>query len=953
MGCTGFASETRCHKLSIEEICRKICIQDYSLMPDQQQILLQTKLHRPRVPRDLVLRPRLLERLNHGLNGRLTVVSGPPGYGKSTLVGSWIDSMAGGPDHDSHPLPVMWLSLDENDRDILLFIRYFVAAIQSHFPGTCTETLELVQAINEPPMTLLANTLSNELDHLPGDFILVLDDYSSIHGQAVHNFLSAILLHSPRTMHLVLITRTSPPLPLPSLRVRGEVNEIRGKDLRFSRQDTAAYMRKVLPTTLNENALALLEEHTDGWIALLKLVALSMRSVEDPDRFLASLSSADTDLAGYMIDEVLLHQPPAIQKFLLKTSILDRFSVSLCQAVVGKDDPEINVTGCLEWVENANLFFIPLDNQHQWYRYHHLFRELLERRLQDQPEQVSTLHLHAATWFAGHDLVEEAIHHAILAADLDLAAVLMERGLRDLLNREDNPTMERWLRMLPEDFIQKRPGLLIMRVWIEILKAHFGEPLHSLQQVEDLLLVYGESLPTEELRELRGQVAGLHAQHQYFTNQPKQAILLFQESLALLPGNWYFLRGRVMMYLGMSMNAIGQNQEAERLLLDWYEALGDKSGPEASSILMALGINHLQLNRLRQAADYFEAVLRQTTYDKMPTLRIWAFFFLAEAHYYLNELEICRQHLAEIIDHRYSARPTHFYQALAGTALIDQIENHPIHALEMVEELSQLDLEKLGYETTLTQSTRARLWLLQGNLAGAGRWADAFLEPLPDQPLLWIETPHMTRVRVLLARNSGDDVQVVVSLLDEMTRNAERTHNTRILIELLAMRALALDSAGKPDEALTTLEQALQLAGPGGNTRVFVDLGPPMQEMLKDLAGQDKLSAEIRPILAAFPEAAPAVVTPTGKLHPPASTALAEPLTDREYDILVLLSLRMSNKEISQTLNISPLTVKRHVLNVCRKLGVNRRQDAVAQAIALGFIPLPGPPSTSVPKNTS
>jgi LuxR family transcriptional regulator, maltose regulon positive regulatory protein len=922
-------------------------------MQDQQQILLQTKLHRPRVPRDLVIRPRLLERLNQGLNGRLTVVSGPPGYGKSTLVGSWIDSMADSPDHDNHPLPVMWLSLDENDSDVMLFIRYLVAAIHSHFPGTCTETLELVQAINEPPMVLFANTLSNEIDRLPKDFILVLDDYSSLRGQAVHNFLSAILLHAPRTMHLVVITRTSPPLPLSSLRVRGEVNEIRGKDLRFSRQDTANYMRKMLPTTLNENTLALIEQHTDGWIALLKLVALSMRSVEDPDRFLASLSGADTDIAGYMINEVLLQQPPAIQKFLLKTSILDRFSVDLCQAVVGRDDPEINVTGCLEWVENANLFIIPLDNQHEWFRYHHMFRDLLQRRLLEQPGQMSTLHLHAATWFEGHDLIEEAIHHAMQAADMDMAATLMERGLCDSLNREDAPTLERWLRMLPDDFIQKRPGLLIMRVWVAILKAQFGEPLHSLPEVEDLLMIYGESLPTEELRELRAQVAGLNAQHQYFTNQPHQAIPLFQESLALLPKKWSFLRGRVMMYLGMSMNATGQGQEAEHQLLDWYEALGDKSGAEGSSILMALGLNLMQMNQLQQAAHYFEAVLRQTTYDRLPTLRIWAFFFLAEAHYYLNDLKNCRQHLAEIIDHRYSARPTHFFQALAGIALIDQIENHPAHAREMLEELSQLDLEKLGHETPLTQSIRARLWLMQGNLAEAGRWADGFLAPTPDEPLLWIETPHMTRVRILLARNSADDAQVAVRLLDEMTGNAERTHNTRILIELLAMRAIALESAGKPDEALTMLEQALQLARPGGNIRVFVDLGSHMHDMLKDLAGRGRSIPELHPILAAFPEAEPSVASPAMKRNPLGSMALAEPLTDREYDILVLLSRRMSNKEISQALHISPLTVKRHVLNLCGKLGVNRRQDAVAQAIALGFIPPPEPSSIPVPKNTS
>jgi LuxR family transcriptional regulator, maltose regulon positive regulatory protein len=885
-----------------------------------------------------------LERLNHGLKGPLTVISGAAGYGKSTLISSWIETMADGRAQEGAPLPVMWLSLDENDSDLFLFIRYFIAAIQSHFPGMGTETLGLVQAISQPPISLLADTLSNEIDSLPGDFILVLDDYSAIHETAVHDFLSALLLRWPQRMHLVLITRTSPPLPLASLRARGEVNEIRGRDLRFSRQDTEIYMRKLLPTTLNEDAFAMLEQHTDGWIAGLKLVALSMRSAVDPDRFLASLSHADTDLASYLIDEVLLQQPPAIQRFLLRTSILDRFSVDLCQAVLGTDDPDMNVTGCMEWIERANLFIIPLDNQNEWYRYHRLFRDLLQQRLGEQRDPVSTFHMNAARWFASHDLVEEAIHHAMQAADLNLAATLMERGLREVLNREDVPTMQRWLQMLPDDFIQKRPGLLIIKVWVVILKARFGEPLQYLREAEALLSVSGENLPPEQERVLRAQVAALYGQHFYFIDQPGEAVRLFQEALALLPENWHFLRGRAMMYLGLSMYALGQGQDAERLLLGWYESLSDKRGNEGPNILMALGLNLLQMNQLQQAANYFEAVLRQTTYDWMAILRNWAFLFLGEARYYLNELNVSRQHLAEVVSHHYSARATHFYQAMAGTALIDQIGGNALRGREILDELSWFDLEQIGHETALTQSLRARLWLMQGDLDRAGKWADRFLAPLPDEPLLWIETPHMTKVRILLARNSAGDVQTALSLLDALTENAERTHNTRTLIELLAMHTMALDCEGKIDEARSTLAQALQLARSGENIRAFVDLGPRMQELLRDLAGHDRLIQEIRPILAAFPEAGSTVASGTVaisavQLIPQSPTALVEPLTAREHDILVLLSCRMSNKEISQKLGISPLTVKRHVINLSKKLGVNRRQEAVARAIALGLLP--------------
>jgi LuxR family maltose regulon positive regulatory protein len=393
------------------------------------------------------------------------------------------------------------------------------------------------------------------------------------------------------------------------------------------------------------------------------------------------------------------------------------------------------------------------------------------------------------------------------------------------------------------------------------------------------------------------------------------------------------------------MHASGQAMAAERFLLDNYEAQRDKSGNVALSCLLALGVNRFQDGELKLAANYFETILRQSVPNRLAIVHHWALFFLAQTRYYLNDLDASRQHLTENIKRRYSGHISTFRQALAGMALIDQIRNKPTEAWNTLEQFSQFDFEQNGLETPVVQSLRARLWLLQGDLESAGKWADGFLVPVPDTPLLWLETPHLTKARILLARNATGDVQMALSILEALGEIAERTHNTRSLIEILAMRATALDAQGKTSASLSVLDKAVQLAHPGGSLRVFVDLGPRMQAMLKELARQSKVIPYIRRILAAFPPEASAGRLGDVIIHPvphAANTpALIEPLTAREYDILVLLSQRLSNKEIAQKLNITTDTVKRHTYNIYQKLAVNRRADAIARATALGILAAP------------
>ena len=402
----------------------------------QDSSLLLTKLNRPPVTSDRIDRPRLIEQLDRGLQqGPLTLVCAAAGFGKTTLVSSWVEGLIAGRDGVTPPLPSAWLSLDEADSDLVGFLRYFVAAIRTVFPEACAETLALLGAPYPTAQAPLVIALGNELERLPARVVLVLDDYHAIRGEAVHDFLSELLRYWPQKLHLVLISRSSPPLPLANLRAKGQVAEIRTRDLRFTPEEAAAFLERALRAPLSQSAIALLDQRLEGWIAGLRLVTLSLGARADAETELAALSGTSVEIADYLVDEVISRQTPAILRFLLATAILDRFCADLCEAVLGctagSEGPPCDVAVCIQWLESHSLFVIPLDNDRQWYRYHHLFQELLQHRLLAEvgPEQVSELHRTAASWFAGQGLVDEALHHALAANDFDLAAGLMVSGV--------------------------------------------------------------------------------------------------------------------------------------------------------------------------------------------------------------------------------------------------------------------------------------------------------------------------------------------------------------------------------------------------------------------------------------------------------------------------------------------------------------------------------------------
>ncbi len=571
--------------------------------------LLQTKLQRPRVSRSFMPRPRLLERLDQGSQRPLTLVCAGAGYGKTMLVSSWMESIAAGNDSTARQ-PAAWISLDERDSDLDLFLRYFIAGLRTIFPYACDATSGLLQATRKPPFDLLCATLINEIAGLPHDFILALDDYHLIGDAAVPDLLNELLLHWPLPMHLVLITRHTPAMALASLRAKGQLTEIRARDLRFTLEEAGVYLGQALERPLNKSAIEFLEQRTEGWIAGLQLASLSLQDAEDPESLLQRLSGLDVEFADYLTHDVLSRQPAAIHQFLLQTAILDHFSVELCEAMISNEVPEWSARRCIEWLERHNLFVISLDSRNEWYRYHQLFRDLLLQRAKAGfvPSHAADLQRRAAVWFADHGQVDEAVRHALAAGDRELTARFVAQGLCDVLNREDRPALERWLGLFEEEYIQSRLELLIVRGFSLFLSWQLGALAKMLPRAAALL--GGEThqtLPGGDLRALRGCLAALSAAVAYFSNDPVGAVAHSREVLALLPEAWVFARSGGLLFQTLAMQANGQGQAAVKLLIENYESLGDRASAYARRLLLDLCLIYYSeaddLERIEQSAQ--------------------------------------------------------------------------------------------------------------------------------------------------------------------------------------------------------------------------------------------------------------------------------------------------------------------------------------------------------------
>lgn len=909
--------------------------------------LLRTKLHRPEVSSDFVPRPELVARLNLAFKRKLVLVSAPAGFGKSTLVSAWLGQCKS---------PFAWLSLDEGDNDLNRFLGYLVAAIQTAFPRWNPRMRALLRSPQSPPADVLATTLINDIADAPRDFILVLDDYHLIHDPSIHDAMNRLIRYQPSVLRLVLTTRTDPPFPLASLRARQTAHlEIRSHDLSFSTDEIKTFFKQAADMTLEDKTARMLKEQTEGWAAGLRMAAVSMHGNDQPEAFLGAFKGTHRLVTDYLLEEVLSRQPQSIRDFLLQSSILDRFCAPLCDSVTDDAGPGEGGQALLESFERTNLFVVPLDNERRWYRYHHLFQDLLRHKLTVEygRARIAALHARAGAWFAANGFVEEAISHALAAGDVIGAARIVEQNIHLVLNRQDRRTLERWIGLLPEAVVEERPALILAQAWILHLQTKYSSIHSLLRRAEEVLDAQARIIgdvatvqPTQ--RALRGEIAVLRSQSYCLRGYFDESIEQAEQALDALPVACQLARGLATMYWSMAHQANGHWQTAERAL---HEALFDsRDSPDSnltfrSYVLFTLTLYHLNrgdLDRCRDAATNF---LEWTTRHGLTIGAAWAHYFLGLANYEQNRLEAATQHFAVVAEQRYSAHLGAVWSGMRGLAYAYQAQGLSDQANGVIQTMMQADVEASGAVDDSTWLTQAHLAHMQGDAERAAHWTPTAELLTYVSPVHMGEKHVLTQMYLLVAQKKLDNFQAATETLHALHQKAKRIHSISWLIDILALQALTLDAQGKEREALDALEQAVTLARPGGWIRPFADLGPDMGRLLRLLAERGVAPGYLDEVLAAFPAARSADAgAQAGATAREAMTFT--PLTWRESEVLAVLAQHRSDKEIAEALVLSPLTVKTHLKNIYHKLGVGSRQEAVTKANTLGILAsMPSTPS--------
>ena len=901
-------------------------------------MLRRTKFCRPAAPQDFITRPRLDQMLSQGLSRPLTLISAPAGYGKTMLMSSFLQGYA---------LPWVWLSLDAQDNDLRLFLDYLLGALESLSPGALRGTQSLLAGNDLPAATVIVDSLLNELAELACEFCLVLDDLQEIQETAVFSFLAALLAHPLEGMHLVLLTRQDPTMGLQALRARDQMSEIRTRDLRFTTAEAGEFLKQAVTVPLQGEALVALAEQTEGWPAALRLAALTLRYRGDVDPQAAQGHAANRYVMDYLVSEVLARIPPEIEDFLLKTSILDLLCGSLCDAVVEPAGQARQGQSFLQRLEAMNLFTMALDEQGQWYRYHHLFQALLRRRLTGKlnTQEIEALHLRASAWYAKHDELELALQHALAGNDAPSAVQLVAQHRHALLNTEQLPRLERWLRLFPAATLEQTPELLLVKVWVAELGR--GAPaqmiLHLLGQAQ-AAIARGAVSPARA-RQLQGEIDALRSMERTFAaDDPQGTISLATRALELMPREWYVARAQAWLHLAGAYQSSGQLDRAYALLAAAQQEAAITSPTPRLRLLAAPCFIYWMAADLAgtlQAAQQTITV-GQATDDQRESLG-WGHYFLASVYYQRNDLAAAELHANCVQDLRHVCAHYAVVQSAILLAEIQQARGAPAAARAVFERLKSYLAEIQSVALQLfVAAFEAELAALQGDLETAGYWAMTAGARIPLGIMPYHYAPQFTLPKVLLRMNTPASRQQAAAALERLHTFVTTTHNTRFTIDVLALQALTYDAEGDEAAALKALEQAVTLAQPGGFVRVFLDLGSALIKLLERLARRGCATAYSEQLLAAFAAESAANDRPHPWSDRPApAAATVEPLTARELAVLALLAQRLSAKEIAQHLTITERTASSHTSNIFQKLGVNNRRAAVAAARALGLLPAP------------
>ena len=864
--------------------------------------LLATKLFIPAPRIRRVVRDRLLERLEAGNHRPLTLIAAPAGSGKTPLVSEWLDAC---------PRPAAWLSLDQSENDPASFWRHLLAAVRRVWPDFGQDVLDLFQSPQPPALAGVVGVIVGELAGMDGRLTLVLDDYHTITVDSVHAGLATLLESLSPQLRVVMLTRSDPPLPLARMRARDQLTEIRAADLRFTPLEAAAFLRDCMRLDLQDQQVQALAARTEGWIAGLQLAALAVQGAERPQEFVDRFAGSHRFILDYLTDEVLSRLPPDRLRFLLETSVLDRLSGPLCDALTGDEGGK----AILEQLDQQNLFLVPLDDRRCWYRYHHLFRDVLRARL--APDRASELQLRAAGWFEQQGLDAEAIPYALAAGDPEGAARLIERSAwGDLLLYGDLRTLMGYLAQLPEPIVTGRPWLMMYQAWSRLYRGDSAE-------AERLADAAAEEAPaTADATHLLGNAAAVHALSAMTKGEFSCAVDSGRQALQLLaPADWG-MRGIVEMVLASCSYMTGDLDGAERaysMAEQWAREFGNVSlGLTAlahADVLVARGRLHEAAERLRQAlrgAD--EHRRRHMGASGLALIGLGRVLReqgnLAEAERYLLEGLGLAWFTPDV--------PVHAYVSLAR--LQGARGDFPALRRSLEEATAAGSRREVGVAAHMDLVSCVVQWCLaQGDVATAAAWVEQRL-PSVEPAVAWVyEQEQIIRARLLLAESRAPEAREALSRQAATARAGGRTGNW---LAATALGALAAESAGDRTAALDLLADALAAAEPEGYVRIFLDEGPAMVRLL-GACGHRYASRLL---------GGTAVPLRTVEQH------LVEPLTDREREVLGLVAGGLTNPEIGARLYISEGTVKRHISNIFAKLGVNHRTQALVRAREIGLL---------------
>ncbi len=903
--------------------------------------LIATKLYVPRSRRTLVTRPRLGERLARGADSRLTLVSAPAGFGKTTLLSEWLGASAGG------SRPVAWLSLESADNEPGRFWAYVVAALQAVIPGVGASARELIASTPFPTDLVLTSVL-NDLTQSSEEVWLVLDDYHLVDSHDVHDGVAILLEHLPPAAHVVISTRADPDLPLARWRARGELVEIRAAELRFTADEAASYLNDVAGLDLATQDVATLDKRTEGWIAALQLAALSIRGRDDIGGFISRFAGTDRYVVDYLVEEVLQHQPEPVREFLLRTAILDRFTGALCDAVTGRDDGG----QLLLMLERDNLFMVALDDRREWFRYHHLFTDVLRARLlSEQPELVAQLHERASRWCERHDLAEDAVRHALAAQDFDRAAHLVELTVPWIRRNRQEAMMHGWLKSLPDDAIRRRPVLSVFYGSMLMVSGDIDAVEPRLDDAERGLAAApaGESLSwadTEELRTLPATIAVYRASLAQARGDVAGTAEHARRALDLAGPDDHLARGSAAGFLGFAAWASGDVSTA----LDTFtqavaslQAAGNLVDELSSTVVLAE--MWLAAGRPSRARRLCGRALERAEAHGVPLPRATADLHvgLGEIDRDLSDLQSARRHL-EIAAASAEGAPMaeSRYRWFVAMARLVHAEGNSAGAVTFLDQAEQHYRRGFFPDLRPVAAIRARVWIAQGKLADAQEWAGERNVATTDEVSYLREFDHLTLVRLLIARHrehpGTSTIEAAEQLLGRLLATAEASGRIGSVVEIRVLQALALDAQHRRTEALAALERALaEGPEPAGHVRLFLD-EPQIVPLLRDAVSQGVGGDHARRLLNLGASAAEAAGDDADADGQPATPSSADPLTARELQVLRLLDSALSGPQIARELFVSANTLRTHTKHIFTKLDVTSRRAAVLRARERGLV---------------